>query len=759
MTRYILFISILLTVSFNLHAQLYGPQTEQFSAVATWLTPPEEVAAPNQWLEWTTTLSLTEVPDRLPLRIATDSKYWLYLNDSLIVFEGQLRRGPTPTATYFDILDIAPYVTEGENSAYLLQWFWGKEGFNHKNSGAAGLLLDLEGHPLTAADWTVNRHPAYGETGDPKPNYRLPESNVHFDARLDAGDRSNTQTPVTAGPPGTAPWGDLWPRPFRSGSTVDWSPYERLEEEETDSSLIVRAYLPLNITITPYFDITAPAEGELIDLRTDNYRGGGSPNVRGEYITRTGRQSYEQLAFMNGHYMMYTFPKGTEVHELAYRETRYPANYTGSFTCNDNSLNVLWDKSLTTLNVNIRDAIQDSPDRERAQWWGDVVIVMEELFYAADTTAFPLIRKAISNLVEWQKPDGALYSPVPAGNWDQELPTQMLASVSSMPTYFAYTGDTATLAYVYPHFRRYLDLYAILDDGLVEERRGGWTWLDWGENIDSTAVYNVWYHKALRSMQLMERVLGRDTQATDSLILLTVEPSTRDSQPPAGYRGPRKQGPIDDRPQGIAVVAGLVPEEYYPVVDSVLRGPYHASPYSEKYILEALFEMQQPEHALQRMKERYRNMIDHPDYTTLWEGWGIGAEGYGGGTYNHGWSGGPLTLLSKYVAGVAPTSPGYGSFRVAPQPGGLTQVQATVPSVRGPFTVSYRIDGDHMNFHLTVPEGTEGEVVLPPGYRIDYLNHARYHPPADAPNRVYLNSSSPRALHLCATHTGQYRMR
>ena len=751
MTRFLLY-SIMFFTCVSLQAQLYGPATERFNVAATWLTPPENVAAPNQWLEWHTTLTLTEVPDRLPLRIATDSKYWLYLNDSLIVFEGQLRRGPTPTATYFDTLDVAPYVTEGQNSVYLLQWFWGKEGFNHKNSGAAGLLFDLEGHPLTATDWTVNRHPAYGETGDPKPNYRLPEYNVHFDARLDATEDREQQTPVAAGPPGTAPWGDLWPRPFPQWRDTGLVPYERLEEEETDSSLIVRAYLPLNITITPYFDITAPTEGELIDLRTDNYRGGGSPNVRGEYITRAGRQTYEQLAFMNGHYMVYTFPKGTAVHRLAYRETRYPANYTGSFTCNDSSLNVLWDKSLTTLNVNIRDAIQDSPDRERAQWWGDVVIVMEELFYAADTSAFPLIRKAISNLVQWQKPDGALYSPVPAGNWDQELPTQMLASVSSMPTYFAYTNDTATLAYVYPHFRRYLDLYAILDDGLVEERRGGWTWLDWGDNIDSTAVYNVWYHKALRSMQLMEQVLGKDTRATDSRIIAHREAFNDLLATPAGYRGPRKQGPIDDRPQGIAVAAKLVPEEYYSVVDSVLRGPYHASPYSEKYILEALFEMQQPEHALQRMKERYRKMIDHPDYTTLWEGWGIGAEGYGGGTYNHGWSGGPLTLLSKYVAGVAPSAPGYRKFRVVPQPGGLTQVQATVPSLLGPFTVSYTIEDGHMDLHLTIPEGTEGEVLLPPGYRIGYLNHARYHPPADTPNRVYLDNSSPRVLHLRATH-------
>jgi hypothetical protein len=194
----------------------------------------------------------------------------------------------------------------------------------------------------------------------------------------------------------------------------------------------------------------------------------------------------------------------------------------------------------------------------------------------------------------------------------------------------------------------------------------------------------------------------------------------------------------------------MVPETYYPTIDSALRGPYHASPYSEKYILEALFEIDRAEHALYRMKDRYRKMIDHPEYTTLWEGWGIGAEGYGGGTYNHGWSGGPLTLLSKYVAGVAPASPGYETFRIAPQPGQLTEVAATVPSVRGVFTVRYRIEGDRMDFHATFPEGVAGKIVLPSGYEISYVNHARYHPAAGAPGSYVVSETDARALHLRA---------
>jgi hypothetical protein len=63
--------------------------------------------------------------------------------------------------------------------------------------------------------------------------------------------------------------------------------------------------------------------------------------------------------------------------------------------------------------------------------------------------------------------------------------------------------------------------------------------------------------------------------------------------------------------------------------------------------------------------------------TTLWEGWGIGSEGYGGGSYNHGWASGPMTLMQEYVAGNAPLAPGFKSFAVLPDMGYLNRVNTT----------------------------------------------------------------------------------
>ena len=72
--------------------------------------------------------------------------------------------------------------------------------------------------------------------------------------------------------------------------------------------------------------------------------------------------------------------------------------------------------------------------------------------------------------------DGTLFSPVPAGNWTEELPAQMLASIGPYGFwyYYMHTGDIATMEYVYPAIKRYLSLWSLDDNDLTIERSGGY---------------------------------------------------------------------------------------------------------------------------------------------------------------------------------------------------------------------------------------------------------------------------------------------
>lgn len=55
----------------------------------------KEPAAPGTWWCFRNTVTLDEQPRSLELRLAADTKYWLWVNDELQVSEGGLKRGRT----------------------------------------------------------------------------------------------------------------------------------------------------------------------------------------------------------------------------------------------------------------------------------------------------------------------------------------------------------------------------------------------------------------------------------------------------------------------------------------------------------------------------------------------------------------------------------------------------------------------------------------------------------------------------------------
>lgn len=680
----------------------------------------------NLWTCLRKTFLLAEKPKTAEARIAVDSKYWLWVNGQLAVFEGGLKRGPNPRDTYFDVVDLAPYLRKGSNTIALLAWYWGKPGFSYNCSGKAGFVFELgAGKTKVGSDetWKAIRHPAYGSTGDPHPNFRLPEDNVHFDARLDLGDwalpdynDSSWASAAAFGQPPVAPWNHLIERPIPQWRISPLMEYENARElpRISDGKPII-AKLPRNITISPYLKIKAPA-GLTIDLRTDNYKGGGQYNYRSEYVTKEGVQEFESLPYLNGHWMIYSIPAGVEILGLRYRESRYDTDWVGRFDCDDPFLNTLWLKARNTMNVNMRDAIQDSPERERAQWWGDEVILMDQILYTCDDRAIGLVRKGIDNLVDWQKPDGVLFSPIPAGNWNKELPMQMLASIGEKGfwNYYFQTGDKATIEHAYPAVKKYLSLWQLGTNGLVIHRGGGWDWADWGENIDVPVIENAWLYQALNAAIKMAQLNGNDADVAGyekmrDTIAANYNPTFWNGKE---YRSPGYTGETDERGHALAVVFGLAKPEQWPGIKQVFARQFHGSPYMEKYVLESLFMMQDADAALARMKSRYRKMVESP-CTTLWEGWGIGNEGFGGGTYNHGWCGGPLALMMEYVAGVMPTSPGFETYSILPQLGSLQKVDAVVSTVKGRIEVDIHHDAGHFIMHLVSPPKTKAMIGLP----------------------------------------------
>lgn len=721
----------LLNLPADSQAAFVHPDTVPASSwSAKWIgagsAPAAQVKQQNLWTCYRKEFTLAGKPKSAVARIAVDSKYWLWVNGVMVVREGALKRGPTPTDTFFDEVDLAPYLKQGANTVAILAWYFGKEGFSHKSSGKSGLLFELvAGHDKIISDssWRAVVHPSFGDTDKPHPNDRLPESNIRFDATKDIAGWELPGFSATSwaqaselGSPDCAPWNRLVKRPVPFWKDYGLKAYSNASSlPKLSDGKTIQAKIPYNAQITPYFKINAKA-GEIIKIQMDNYNGGGEPNVRAEYVTRDGEQSFECYGWMNGHEVQYQIPAGITIMDLKFRETGFDTEFAGTFDCDDDFLNRLRTKAIRTLYISMRDTYMDCPDRERALWWGDAVNELGESFYAFDRRADLLTRKCIIDLVAWQKADGVLFAPIPTGNYYWEnADMQMLASIgrTGFWTYSFFSGDMETLNAAYPGMKRYLEIWAMKPDGLVVPLRAS-SWGDWGKNVDMGMLCDAWYHIGLQGLRNAAVILKKESDLPwIDARLKSIEASFNKTYwTGTEYRSPDYKGQTDDRVNALAIVAGFAKPDQFPALIEVFKKQSHASPYMEKYVLEALCLMDQPELAQARMKSRYAKMVDHPEYTTLWEDWGTGVAS-GVGTINHAWSGGPLTIMSQYFAGIAPTAAGFSSYSVLPQMGTLKKISTKVVSANGVIALKLSNSKELFSLELTSPSGTQATVGIP----------------------------------------------
>lgn len=678
----------------------------------------------NTWLNFVKKFSLPDTPESAIVKIAADSKYWLYINGRLVVFEGGAKRGPTKNSTYYDELDIAEHLCKGENTIAILVWYFGKNGFSHISSGKGGLLFDadIDGELIYSdASWKAAKNPAYiqADVDDIPANFRLSESNIYYDAARDMGawyspDFNSliwTDADIICDA-NEGSYGKLEQRIIPMFKESGLKNYENSSVYQGFTALedtILKMKLPYNAQITPYLKVSAE-KGKRISIKSDTYDDlpYDTKCIMSVYYTKDGIQEYEALGWLNGEYMYYCIPAGVTVLELKYRESGYDTEFTGCFECDDQFLNELWQKSLRTLYITMRDTFMDCPDRERTQWWGDVNVEMQMMMYCLDKKALLLYKKGADTMAGWAEDTKNMLTVVPSGTEQFELPFQNLAGIWGFMYYYDYVGDKSVIKKVYNMSKNYLLNYKLNSDGLAEHRRGSWDWADWGDNADIAPMENAWYYMALNACVRMAGLLGYndDIPLYNERTKCIRENYNRIFLKDGYYYNSSANQKPDDRANALAVLSGLADKNTYNGILKVLQNSENASPYMEKYVLDALCEMGYIDDAIKRMKKRYREMVEY-DYSTLWEYWNRC------GTLNHAWSGGPLITLSKYIAGIKPLDIAYSRFEIKPHLGNLRCIRCSVPSIKGDIHLEIKKADGHISMSFTIPHNTKAEVYLP----------------------------------------------
>jgi alpha-L-rhamnosidase len=449
---------------------------------------------------------------------------------------------------------------------------------------------------------------------------------------------------------------------------------------------------------------------------------------------------------------------------------RYPnagaSDYAGHFLSSDETLNKIWYQGAYTNDTNMVPigavpnqtipVILDGAKRDRRPWAGDLDLQGKTMFsslgYGAKGSDY--IKGSIQLFGASQAANGSIFGHI--ADWTRNPPSGGFYSLSysmyyvlNLASYYLYSGDLDFVRSQYAIVQKQMAYNRALVDPATGLLISGSSERDWdfydGGKPGAVTAYNAIYYKALTDAAALATDVGNaadaalwTSQAADlkQRINATLFDSARGVYKLADRDNANHAGtavPQDANAEAISF--GIAPTSAHAGILGWLKAnlwepfgpqPYSAdanyssviSPFTTGKEVDARFAAGDAQGGLDLIHLLWDQMTDagNPAYTgTMWEKLNRdGTDVDANASLAHGWATAPTPALSHYVLGVQPVTPGFKTWRVAPQTGNLSWAQGTVPVPGGGGIVSRWVRGEG-SFTLTVdaPAGTSGTVRVP----------------------------------------------
>lgn len=439
-----------------------------------------------------------------------------------------------------------------------------------------------------------------------------------------------------------------------------------------------------------------------------------------------------------------------------------PDTFKGTFLSSDANLNKYWyDASYTNelgtdtfraTDVDPRNAasptlegklvLHDGAKRDRDPYVGDIAVAGRTAYLTHDISE--AASNVLADLADHQRADGFL-PPASIFDYTLKLFEYPLYWVTSSWDHVLYNGDVDFARKYYPHLTKLLDgWYPSVTDakGLLSKGLNGTG--DYGDyaflpRTGEVTYYNALYVQALDNASRIAETLGNHADADrweQRARAVSVAINANLWDPVAGAYLDSAIGPVRHGQEGnsLAIVAGVATgaraASALNYLSTATRQPYGNSfmdnntlvgdgtqrvyAFTSYQELQARFLTGQAGSALEEIGRLYGWMSAHDPGRTHWEGIGAGGSLYQGGFTSaaHGWSTGVLPALTNGLLGVTPTGPGFSTWTLRPQPGGVQWAQGEVPTPHGPIKVSWE-QGSQFRLTVEVPPGTTAHLQLP----------------------------------------------
>ncbi|HZJ13686.1 MAG TPA: alpha-L-rhamnosidase C-terminal domain-containing protein [Chthoniobacteraceae bacterium] len=372
--------------------------------------------------------------------------------------------------------------------------------------------------------------------------------------------------------------------------------------------------------------------------------------------------------------------------------------YVGSFKCDDEELNRIWQVGAYTVHLNMQEFLWDGIKRDRLVWIGDMH--PETSTIAAVFGANEVVPRSLD----------LTRDVTPVTEWMNGISSYSMWWVLIHEQWWLHTGDRAYLEKQKSYLTALLKKLAALvaEDG--HEKIDGMRFLDWPSSPNKQGVTAGLQGLLVMTLEAGSRLLTTLGDAAGAKLCSD-----------AAARGHNVVPDVNGSKSGAAllVLAGM--SDAKKTANEVLKigGAKGVSTFYGFYVLQALAKAGEMDAALDIVRTYWGAMLDR-GATTFWEDFDLawlegsgrideltasgkkdlhgdfGAYCYEGFRHSfcHGWASGPTAFLSQQVLGVKPLDPGFARVRIAPQLGSLKWAEGTYPTPRGPIKVWHERQAD-----------------------------------------------------------------
>ncbi len=396
-----------------------------------------------------------------------------------------------------------------------------------------------------------------------------------------------------------------------------------------------------------------------------------------------------------------------------------------SFNCSSPALNRIWNLCRNSMEMLTFDGIYVDGDRERRPYEADAYI--QQLSSYAVNPEFTMPRYTFEYLL--QHP-----------TWPTEWKFHMIFIAWAD---YLQTGNTDLLYRHYDALRPDLLAWAATGNGLIHgfpgfPQKANSDVVDWppgdrdgfvlkdGHYLNWTnSINNAFYYRSLQIMTHIAKVTGHPTDAgTYTAMAARVYTNYN-----AVFWNSDSQSYVDGvgtmhasaHANFFPLAFGLVPSERKAAVVNYLHSRIAAnegmpaSVYGAEYLLQALFQSGDADTAIDLMATNgprgWLNMI-HMGSTLTTEAWSFTDKK--NLDWNHAWGSAPANLISRFVLGVRPITPGYGKILIQPELGTvLSFAEGTVPTIRGPVFIQVMNGRGTFQLVVNIPGNVTATVVVP----------------------------------------------